>query len=103
MPLDLPDGTGLGDGIVVSRVGGYCCAVFRCKCGREQSTPMKGFNNGGVGPDVVERFGWRKIDGAWECPFCTGNTEALFKFFGISSEPVDVDEETPDEEPPNDL
>lgn len=82
MQEDPPDGTPLGDGIVVSRAGGYMSAVLRCKCGREQSTLMPGFKNGGVRPKTAEKFGWRKIDGKWECPFCTGNKDMLFRIFG---------------------
>ena len=47
---------------------------YVCECGRGQS----GHN---VGEEAVEAIGWRKIDGKWSCPFCTGNTENLKKVF----------------------
>jgi len=83
----LPDGHVLDGGLVVSRKGGYYVAVYRCKCGREQTgrttvtEQMPDFGQKGILPETVERFGWRRIDGKWECPFCTGNTEALNNFF----------------------
>ena len=59
-------------------------AVYYCPCGRQQTARHPDFlgGNKGVRPQVVERFGWRKIEGRWRCPFCTGNTAKLRAFCG---------------------
>lgn len=82
---DHPDGHVLENGLCVSRKGGYNVAVYRCKCGREQSAACDPYP-GGIDPYIAERMGWRRIDGLWECPFCTGHTDNLFKVFGIDEE-----------------
>ncbi len=28
---------------------------------------------------ALERNGWRKVNGQWECPTCTGNTRQFWK------------------------
>ena len=76
----LEDGHELTRGIVVSRKGGYYVSVYRCECKREQTAKHDGFL-GGLSEPLVEKFGWRKIDGKWECPYCSGNTANLDKFF----------------------
>lgn len=57
---------------------------FECKCGRKQSyaPPDK---SGGITKREAELVGWRKINGKWVCPFCSGNTKNLFKVFGGDS------------------
>ena len=92
---DHPDGHMLENGLCVSRKGGYNVAVYRCKCGREQSASCDPYP-GGLGPQVAEKIGWRRIDALWECPFCTGNTDMLFRVFGLAEgeegqEPPDDD------------
>ena len=55
---------------------------FVCDCGRKQSyaPPDK---RGGITEKEAESVGWRKMaDGKWKCPFCCGNTGALYKVFG---------------------
>lgn len=82
---DYPDGHDLGDGLVVSRKGGFNVAVYRCACKREQTANCHEYNNRngkrGLNTSTAERFGWRRINGIWECPFCTNNTDMLFKVF----------------------
>lgn len=78
--LDLVDGTILERGLSVSRKGGYNCAVYRCKCGREQTAQCAGYH-GGLSESAAERFGWRMMDGEWQCPYCTGNTKVLNRLF----------------------
>jgi hypothetical protein len=85
MPQNLPDGYTLENGICVSRKGGYNVAVYRCKCGREQTAACPSYP-GGIDSYHAELMGWRKIDGLWECPFCTNNLDNLFKVFGIEGE-----------------
>ena len=55
--------------------------MFQCDCGRCQ-----GYDNDGTfkgcNSKEVELIGWRLIDGRWNCPFCTGNTDNLYKVFG---------------------
>ena len=41
-------------------------------CNREQSF---------LGDEQMESIGWRKINGKWECPFCTGNERLLNKIW----------------------
>lgn len=55
--------------------------VFQCACGRAQgyAPPDRG---GGVTEQEAEHLGWRKVDGQWVCPFCTGNTSTLAEVFG---------------------
>lgn len=70
-------------GLVVSRpLPEYNDSVYRCKCGREQTAacPEMGYS-GGLCEELAERFGWRRIDGKWTCPFCTNNTANLFGLF----------------------
>jgi hypothetical protein len=56
-----------------------------CHCGRVQGYAASE-DSGGITTDEAEHFGWRKIDGAWHCPFCTGNLDNLkrvmFKTWG---------------------
>jgi len=55
---------------------------FICKCGRKQSYAPKN-KSGGITEKEAEHIGWRKmVDGSWQCPFCCGNTDRLFKIFG---------------------
>jgi hypothetical protein len=74
----LPDGYALGDGVVVSTAGGFYSPVFRCHCGREQSATYPGYSGGGIEATAAERVGWRRVNGEWVCPFCSGN-EALLR------------------------
>lgn len=48
------------------------CERVWCSCGRTQKD---------IGAQDLEAIGWRKIDGEWQCPFCTGNTDNLKKAF----------------------
>ena len=50
----------------------YGCLIVRCDCGRQQSD---------IGQESLELVGWRIVDAAWKCPFCTGNTGNLKKVF----------------------
>ena len=54
--------------------------MFLCPCGRCQSYAPAG-RSGGITVKEAERVGWRKIDGAWACPFCSGNIANLNKIF----------------------
>lgn len=57
--------------------------VFRCSvpgCGRQQGYAPAD-RGGGVTEEEAEHLGWRKIDKAWVCPFCNGNTDNLRKVF----------------------
>ena len=78
--FSLKDGHELGNGIIVSRAGGFSVAVFRCKCKREQTASHENVP-GGISIQLAEKVGWRQINGKWECPFCTGNQENLKKVF----------------------
>ena len=42
---------------------------------------------GGVTEREAEHFGWRKIDGKWICPFCSGNLNNLKKLHGDGTLP----------------
>lgn len=53
---------------------------FECACGRKQ-TYKPANKSGGITEKEAELVGWRKINGKWECPFCTGNTTNLYKVF----------------------
>lgn len=53
---------------------------FKCACGRKQSYAPEGVR-GGITEKEAELIGWRKIDGKWVCPICTGNTGNLGKVF----------------------
>lgn len=76
----LPHGSPLGSGLVVSRrFGGYVAVYLCAACGGEQAARREGFP-GGLLEETAERFGWRRINGSWECPNCTGNTTNLKKF-----------------------
>lgn len=60
--------------------------MFRCACGRKQSYAPKG-KHGGITEKEAELVGWRKMsDGVWKCPFCCGNTDALFNVFKKGTE-----------------
>lgn len=54
---------------------------FVCRCGRRQKYAVEG-DKGGVTEKEAEWIGWRKIDGWWTCPFCTGNTDNLNRIWG---------------------
>lgn len=54
---------------------------FACPCGRRQTDS--------IGEAMAERMGWRKINGEWHCPFCTGNEDSLRRLFMEGSEPCD--------------
>lgn len=55
---------------------------YVCSCGRMQTKTVKGLS-GGVSESVAELIGWRKINGLWVCPFCSGNIENLKRVFGV--------------------
>lgn len=46
---------------------------YACRCGRKQRAT--------ISEKIAELIGWRKIDGQWYCPFCTGNQENLWRVF----------------------
>ncbi len=81
------DGQELGDGLFVSIATGSdgtvypAVSVYRCECGRQQTAKHPDFTCG-LSTELAEKFGWRKIGGSWECPFCSGNTDNLYKLFG---------------------
>lgn len=75
------DGMPLERGLVVSLDGGYRTAAYHCKCGRRQKAKCDGFP-GGIPESTAEFVGWRRIDGKWECPMCSGNEANLQKVFG---------------------
>jgi hypothetical protein len=75
------DGEALPGGKVISLAGGFCVAVYRCACGREQTAECEGVNNGGISEGIAQQFGWNRADGGWMCPFCSGQTEKLFQLF----------------------
>jgi len=80
----MPDGTILENGLTVSQIGRYYSAVYRCECRRQQKASCKHehfLENGGISVKIAEHFGWRKINNKWLCPFCSGNTANLNKFF----------------------
>ena len=65
--------------------------VFMCvECDRCQGYAPAG-QGGGVTEAEVELIGWRKIDGEWLCPYCTGNTSNLQKVFERSTEPASTE------------
>lgn len=74
------DGWPLPNGLVVSRAGNYCVAVYRCPCGREQTGWCPPFS-GGLNMETVKQFGWDFSQGTWACPFCSGNKDKLDKIF----------------------
>lgn len=53
---------------------------FECACGRKQSY-APATKRGGVTEKEAEWIGWRKINGEWNCPFCTGNKNNLKRIF----------------------
>jgi hypothetical protein len=78
------DGDELGNGIVFSSAGGFFAAVYRCKCGREQTAEHVLFS-GGINRDCAEQLGWTFFD-VVKCPFCAGNIEKLRKLFDVGSD-----------------
>ena len=54
--------------------------AFICSYGRIQSYAPKDIT-GGITAEEAELVGWRKIQGKWICPFCSGNTKVLYKVF----------------------
>jgi rubredoxin len=34
-----------------------------------------------IAEEAAEHIGWRKIQGEWKCPLCTGNNKNLMKAF----------------------
>lgn len=79
---NLKDGDFLGDGLVVSDRGNYLCAVYRCKCGREQKAACDTFS-GGIGSRAARSVGWEmnRNEYGWTCPFCSGRTDMLLRVF----------------------
>ena len=59
---------------------------FKCKCGRKQRRMPK-MMHGGITVKEAEKIGWRLIGGKWTCPFCCGNTDALFAVFESQTQP----------------
>lgn len=52
---------------------GHCTALPLAACGREQKW---------LGRDAMEAIGWVQADdGAWRCPFCSGNEQKLRAVF----------------------
>jgi len=88
---DLADGTPIGDGLVVSRKGGFNVVVYRCECGRENPAYCPPWPRG-VQPQIVELIGWRRITDRWVCPHCTGNLENLRRVFE-SADPIPPEDE----------
>jgi len=74
------DGQSLSGGKVASLAGGYCVAVYRCLCGREQMAQCEGFS-GGLSEEAARTVGWNFGDRGWMCPFCSGETDKLFQVF----------------------
>jgi len=58
---------------------------FKCECGCMQSYASED-TRGGITEKEAEQIGWRKINNAWRCPKCCGNTEALDKIFDHAQE-----------------
>ncbi len=79
-----PDEWLLPMGMVVSRAGGYCVAVYRCKCGREQTAECPPFHSG-ISMNLAKKVGYEYKEGEWICPFCSGNSHKLDKIFNQSS------------------
>ena len=75
-----PDGWLLPMGLVVSRAGGFCVAVYRCKCGREQTAECPPFPSG-ISMDLAKKVGYEYKEGEWACPFCSGNQHKLDTIF----------------------
>ena len=68
-----------GDMMIVGKEGIAACNScshkdYSCMCGSKQTQ----VGNSGL---HIERAGWRKIDGRWCCPSCTGNKSNLWDVF----------------------
>ena len=80
------DGEQIGLGITVSRRGGFCVAVYRCHCGREQTAQHDRFH-GGISPEMARQIGWERAGDSWECPFCSDNEDKLRAVFAQEPPP----------------
>lgn len=55
--------------------------VFSCvECGDQEDYALPD-GGGGVTEEEAETLGWRKVDGEWICPFCSGSKKSPQKFF----------------------
>jgi hypothetical protein len=79
---EFEDGDRLGGGLVVSLKGGFCVAVYRCGCGREQTAECETFD-GGISPQAAQGAGWEMLynDYGWICPLCSSQTSKLKTIF----------------------
>lgn len=66
------EGDKLPDGLKVTWTKGYLEPVYMCDCKRMQTA---------IAEEAAEHIGWRKIQGEWKCPLCTGNNKNLMKAF----------------------
>lgn len=72
--------------------------VYRCTCGRCQT--YVGASYIPMEPEHIEQVGWRKVDGKWLCPLCSGNTANLDRVFGKGEEVDDGEGPPGDPEDP---
>ena len=60
---------------------------LKCTCDKTQSIVENDFDPDGITLIEAEHLGWRKINGEWKCPFCTGQLGNLKKLWDESPEP----------------